>query len=197
MLPFTFYTVSQLVWKQGCICACTSVYLGSLDEGNMSLSLLWSSWNSSNVLWTSSASCWPSRSTFTTKAWKHTHTQIYFLIHFLTNFLNHFLTDFLLLDSASCVWCLDSRSLCWGWRCGCVCRWRGSWWGRHSWPCERGGRMTARADRPTRRTSSEPGCGWRSWVWWRRCPDWTRSACRVKQNGSFYQVTFLIVVLLS
>lgn len=107
MLPFTFYTVSQLVWKQGCICACTSVYLGSLDEGNMSLSLLWSSWNSSNVLWTSSASCWPSRSTFTTKAWKHTHT------HRFTSWFISWPTSWIISWLTSCCW--TQRRVCGVW----------------------------------------------------------------------------------
>lgn len=54
----------------------TWVYLGSLLAGNRSLSLLWSSLNSSNVLWTNSASLWPSFSTFTTKAWNQSDVTV-------------------------------------------------------------------------------------------------------------------------
>lgn len=94
----------------------------------------------------------------------------------------------------------DSRSACQG----CISSGRRRWRRRGCVPpasaCRSWGRRRGWARRWTAglRSASGPGCGWRSWTWWQRCPGWSQSTCReggrVKTKGICFLNDTLLAV---
>lgn len=74
----------------------------------------------------------------------------------------------------------NSRSACRGYISSGRRRWRRGGCGPPVSECKSWGRKTgwARRWRANQRIVAGRGCGWRSWTWWPRCPDWTLSAWR-------------------
>lgn len=83
-------------------------------------------------------------------------------------------------------WDVNPRNACQG----CISSGRRRWRRGRCVPpalgCKSLGRKTGLARRwpGGQRTAAVRGCGWRSWTWWPRCPDWTRSVCdKRKRQG--------------
>lgn len=81
----------------------------------------------------------------------------------------------------------DVHNPCWGCRFLCGDTQTGCEWGHHFSLCRLAVQTTTRVAPLRRQTSSGQGCGWRSWVLWRRCPDWTLSTCQDEKSVNWIQ----------